>query len=59
MHEDQGQDLQHNDYKDRISRPECRHITTYDLNELMKIKHVTDNDIRCKHLFFWNCELNM
>ena len=28
------------------------YITTYDLNELMKIKHVTDRDIRYKQLSF-------
>ena len=29
-----------------------RHITTYDLTELKRIKHVTNHDIRYKHLLF-------
>ena len=52
MQKVQGQDLQHYHYQDRISRPECRHITTWDLNELRKIKHVTDSNIRYKQLSF-------
>ena len=43
--------LQHYHYQDGISRPESKHITTFDLNELMKIK-VTDSNIRNKQLSF-------
>ena len=50
VQKDQGQDLQHYHYQDGISTPECRHISTYDLNELTKIKHITGSDIRYKQL---------
>ena len=60
MQKDHSQDKEH--YKDGISQPECKHITIYDLNELMRIKHATDNDIRYKQLSFRTvrsvCNLN-
>ena len=57
VQKDQDQDLQHYHYQDGISRQECKHFTTYDLNELIKIKHVNDSDIRYKQLSFGTVSL--
>ena len=50
MQKDHSQDQEH--YQDGIHQPECNDITTYDLNELMRIKHATASDIRYKQLSF-------
>ena len=46
--------VQEGHYQCRIRQQDCkhRHITTYDLTELIRIKHVTNHDIRYKQLPF-------
>ena len=38
--------VQEDHYQYGIIQPKCRHITTYDPTELIKIKYVTNHDIR-------------
>ena len=49
------QDQEH--YQDGVNQPEHKHIITYDLTELMRIRHVTANDIRYKQLSFGTVRL--
>ena len=44
--------VQEDHYQYGISQLECRHSTTYDPTEFIRIKHVTNNDIRYKQLPF-------
>ena len=62
MQKDHSQDQEHCQYG--ISQAECKHITTYDLSELIRIKHVVANDITYKQLSLgmvrsiWKLKLN-
>ena len=47
VQKDHSQDQEH--YQYGISQQENKHITTYDLSELIRIKHVIANDIRYKN----------
>ena len=44
--------VQEDHYQYEISQWKCKHITTYDSTELIRIKHVTNHDIRYKQLPF-------
>ena len=50
VQKDHSQDQEH--YQYGISQLEYKHITTYDLSELIRIKHVVANDIRYKQPSF-------
>ena len=42
--------VQEDHYQYGVNQMECEHITTYDPIELIRIKHVTNHDIRYKQL---------